>query len=90
MNVKGRKLVTVLKPFNVATTFLSYEENISISAVYPILLGLAEQMNPNLSNPATNPELRAITQFKQKVSSDIKRRWEMESRIPYNCGNFGP
>ena len=38
------ELVTVLEPFDVATTFLSYEQNPSLSCVLPVLQGLIESL----------------------------------------------
>ena len=68
-------LVKILQPFNIATTFLSYEENVSISSVFPILHGLIDQLKPSI-DPA---DFTAIRQFKEKVSQEIKRRWELDS-----------
>ena len=68
-------LVKILEPFNIATTFLSYEENVSISSVFPILHGLIDQLKPSI-DPADST---AICQFKEKVSQEIKRRWELDS-----------
>ena len=34
-------IVAVLEPFSIATTFFSYEENVSISSVFAILLWIA-------------------------------------------------
>ena len=65
-------LVKVLEPFNVVTTFLSYEENVSISSVFPLLHGLLDQLKPSTDSSA-------IRQFKDKVSQEIKRRWELDS-----------
>ena len=37
-------LVAVLEPFTIATTFFSYEENVSISSLFAILHGLLEKL----------------------------------------------
>ena len=68
-------LVKILESFIIATTFLSYEENVSISSVFPILHGLIDQLKPSI-DPADST---AIRQFKDKVSQKIKRRWELDS-----------
>lgn len=73
----AEELVRILHPFEVATTFFSYEENTSLSCVLPILHGLVDslQQQPNPSE-TVSPSVR---QFKQKVAGEIKQRWDLDS-----------
>ena len=66
----AEELVKILEPFNIATTFLSYEENVSASSILPVLYGLLD----HLKAPASDDEAdsMAICQFKEAVSSQIK------------------
>ena len=72
-------LMKVLRPFEVATTFLSYEENSSISVLLPVLFSLVENLRDSSDDSPT------IAQFKRKVSSEITRRWELESLDTSSC-----
>lgn len=69
----AEKLVKILKPFNVVTTFFSYEENVSTSSILPVLLD-------HLKAPGSDDEadFMAICQFKEGVSFQIKRRWKLD------------
>ena len=67
-------LVAILEPFSIATTFFSYEENVSLSAVFPILHGILDKLST--SEPA---ESAVIKQFKETVSSNIMERFEMRT-----------
>ena len=67
-------LVTILEPFSIATTFFSYEENVSLSAVFPILHGILDKLA--ISEPT---ESAVIKQFKETVSSNIMERFEMRT-----------
>ena len=66
-------LIKVLEPFSVATSLLSYEENVSVSAVFPILHGLLDQLKSSVDDDAP-----VIRQFKDKVSKQIKEKWELK------------
>ena len=68
-------MIPVLKPFDVATTCLSYEENVSVSFVVPILHGLKE----SLQKDSASVELPAVKDFKEMVLSEIERRWDLTS-----------
>ena len=68
----AKDLVKIFEPFNKATTFLSYEKNVSISSVFPILYG---QLKP--SNDSTDSTV--ICQFKETFSQKIKRRCELDT-----------
>jgi len=70
------ELVKVLSPFEVATTFFSYEENTSLSCVLPILHGLIDGLQKETNPPASDSPI--IQQFKQKVTAEIKQRWELD------------
>ncbi|XP_022238738.1 zinc finger BED domain-containing protein 4-like [Limulus polyphemus] len=69
----AEELVEVLENFSTATTFLSYEENVSISAVFPILHSILDQLEPDVSDSGI------IKQFKYIVSSEISERFELKS-----------
>ena len=68
-------LIKVLEPFYVATKYFSYEENVSISSVFPVLHGLIDQLEK--LEPA-GPSASIITQFKQVVLQEISRRWMLD------------
>lgn len=65
--ILAQELVKVLEPFEVATTFLSYEENASLSYLLPILHGSVEFLQKPAEDTPT------VQQFKQKVAAEIKR-----------------
>ena len=67
------ELIKVLKPFDVATTFFSYEEGTTISCILPILHGVVQSLS------FTADDSTSIRTFKDTVSKDIKRRWELDS-----------
>ena len=67
-------LVTILELFSVATTFFSYEENVSMSAVFPILYGILDQLGTTEIS-----ESIIIKQFKETVSSNIIERFELRT-----------
>ncbi len=46
-------LVTILELFSVATTFFSYEENVSMSAVFPIFYGILDYRALRINNNQT-------------------------------------
>ena len=73
----AEELVTVLRPFEVATTFFSYKENASLSSVLPVLHGLIDSLQKEPSPSAS--ESPAVRHFKQKISGEIKRRWQLDS-----------
>ena len=70
----AEKLVAVLEPLQVATTYLSCEFNVSLSSVLPVLAGLVQ----SLSLSDSGEDSSDISQFKTKVSSEIIRRWSLE------------
>ena len=39
-----QEFVKVLEPLEIATVFLSYEHNVSISCLYPVLFGIIENL----------------------------------------------
>ena len=63
------ELVTVLEPLDVATTFLSYEQNPSLSCVLLVLQGLIESLGQ------FGDEQSCVCQFKKVVIEEIKTRW---------------
>ena len=62
-----------LKPFDVATTFLSYEESPLISCVLPILHGIVQSLSAVVDEPSV------IHKFKEKVSWEIKFAFELNT-----------
>lgn len=73
----AEELIKVLEPFEVATTFLSYEENSSLSSTLPVLYGLIDGLN---EAPEKEDESlpAAIVEFKRIVAEELTRRWELE------------
>ena len=69
----AEELIEVLENFCIATTFLSSEENVSMSAAHPILHGIIDQLEPDVSDSTT------IKHFKEVVSSEISERFELNS-----------
>ena len=61
------QMLIVLKPLQVATTALSYEQNVSSSLIYPIIHGL---INCHLKHDTT--DLPAIKRFKETVTSQLQ------------------
>ena len=63
------ELVAVLKPLQVATPFLQYEHNSSVSCILPVINGLDLSLQPSSDDSPT------IKQFKAKVHGEIRSRW---------------
>ena len=62
----------VLQHLEVATVFLSAENNVSISAVLPIVHGLVTKL------AIEEEDSSCIKQFKTQVSNALKRRWGLD------------
>ena len=60
------ELVNVLQPFTVATTFLSAQNNISVSCVLPLMDHLQASLKP------TAKDFQALKEFKRRARSDIR------------------
>ena len=75
----AEELVKILRPFEVATTFFSYEENSSLSCILPVIFGLVEKLKES------SEDCPAIRQFKQLMIADMKQRWELESLDTSSC-----
>ncbi len=73
------ELVKVLSPFEVATTFFSYEQNSSLSCILPVIFGLVESLKES------SEDCRAIHEFKQLMVAEMKRRWELDSLDTSSC-----
>ena len=71
-----KDMVAVLEPFTIATTFFSYEENVSISSVFAILHGLLEKLKLK-ENSASDSKI--IKDFKETVGLQILQRFELRS-----------
>ena len=69
-------IVDVLEPFAIATTFFSYEENVSISSDFAILHRLLDKLGPN-KDAASDSKI--IKEFKETVASEISQRFELQS-----------
>ena len=59
-------LVPILELFNIATNFFSFEENVSLSAVFPILHGILDQLATTEHSELS--QSTAIKQFRETVS----------------------
>ena len=64
-------LVPVVEPFTIATTFFSYEENVSISSVFAILHGLLEKLEPKEDSASECSDSKTIKDFKETVVLQI-------------------
>ena len=73
----AEELIKVLEPFEVATTFLRYKENSSLSSTLPVLFGLIDGLK---ETPEKEDESlpAAINEFKRIVAKELNRRWELE------------
>ena len=73
------ELLTALKellhPLQVATTYLSAEYNVSVSALYPVLHGLLRSLEPSDDDQPCIRTCKSTIFF----SSEIKRRWNLQS-----------
>ena len=65
----AKEIVAVLKPFEVATTFLSYEENTTISVILPVIFSLVEGLKESEEDSPT------LKQFKSLIKTELNRRW---------------
>ena len=61
-------LKEVLHPLQVATTYFSAKYNVSVSALYPVLHGLLQSLEPS------DDDLSSISTCKTTISSEIRRR----------------
>ena len=69
-------LVPILELFSIATTFFSYEENVSLSVVFPILHGILDQLGT--TEHSESSQSTAIKQFKETLSSNIVERFNLK------------
>lgn len=75
------ELKPILHVLQVATTYLSAEYNVSISALLPIIHGLSKSME------VTEEDLPAIRQCKCAISLELRRRWNLDNIDPTNPGS---
>ena len=75
------ELKPVLHVLQVATTFLSAEYNVSISALQPIVHGLTRSME------VTEEDSPAIHQCKCAISKELRSRWSLNSIDPTSPGS---
>ena len=69
-------MVPILELFNIATNFFSFEENVSLSAVFPILHGILDQLATTEHSELS--QSTAIKQFRETVSSNIVERFNLK------------
>ena len=67
------ELSKVLEPLEVATVFLSSDNNISLSTVLPVVHGLINQLDSD------GDDSLSVKNFKEKVVTGLKQRWELDS-----------
>ena len=70
-------LVPVLEQFSVATTFFSYEENVSISSVFTIVYGLLDHLE--FPREESSSDSKVIREFKETVATQLIERFELTS-----------
>ena len=75
--ILAEELMKALHSIEVASTFLSCEENTSISCVLPVVCGLVK----HLEQPSTDC-LPVIANFMQVTATEIKKRWSIDSLNP--------
>ena len=71
-----QELANVLEPIEIATVFLSYESNVSISCIYPIGFGLLDNLQ------VSEDVSPSCSLFKNEVASSIRSRWCLDSIDP--------
>ena len=69
----AKELVAILKPFEVATTFFSYEENTTISVISPVVCSLVEGLKENSEDSAN------LNHFKSTIKAEPTRSWMLDS-----------
>ena len=67
----AHEMTKVLKPFEVATTFLC--EDTTISSTLPIIHGLVDNLK------ADDSDSRVLANFKETVKDEVTQRWELQS-----------
>ena len=70
------QLKAVLYPFQVATTYLSSEYNVSISTMLPVIHGIVKNMQPD------SGDLTSIQTFKNIVAKELTQRWHLNEIDP--------
>ena len=68
-------LVPVLEQFSVATTFFSFEENVSISSVFAIVYGLLDHLE--LPREESSSDSKVIREYKETVATQLIERFEL-------------
>ena len=74
----AKELVAVVKPFEVAMTFFSHEEN-TISVILPVVCSLVEGLKENSEDSAN------LKHFKSTIKADLTWRWSLD-RAVYHFG----
>ena len=69
----AHEIIKVLKPFEVATTFLCEDQSTIISSTLPVIHGLVESLK------ADESDSRVLAKFKETVKDEVTERWELES-----------
>ena len=74
-------LKPILHVLQAATTYLSDENNVSVSAVLPIVYDLTKSMEITEDDPP------AIQQVKCNISQEVKRKWHLDDLDVINPGS---
>ena len=72
-HLRIEELSKVLEPLEVATVFLSSDNNISLSTVLPVVHGLINQLDSD------GDDSLSVKNFKEKVVTGLKQKWELDS-----------
>ena len=78
----AEELVKVLEPFEVATTFFSYEENFSLSSTLPVLFGLIDGLKETSENEDESLPA-AVNEFKRIVTEEITELENLDTSTPF-------
>lgn len=70
------ELVDVLQPFTLATTFLSAQNNVSVSCVLPLMDRLQASLKPS------GKDCQALKEFKKRACRDIRTRFSFDEFNP--------
>ena len=73
----AEKWVKVFGPFEVATTMLSAEYNVSLSCVLPVMDGLRNSLQGALTD-----DLPKISGFKQVLAEQMRKKFNIETPDP--------
>ena len=66
------QLLDVLRPFKAATTFLSAQNNVSVSCVLPIVYQLQQKLT------VKRKEKQAVRDFRTRAMADLNKQWSLD------------